>query len=211
MGYPTDPATVVGIMIGLALTLMYYSYPLWKETPWYRFAEHTTIACSFSISIVQAVRLIRDNAVIPLIQGTYHLIVPIVLGIALYTQFFKSTRWISRYVMSFLIGIGTGIAAVGVIKAQLVTQILSSITPPITSTPIDWFNYLFVGIGFICATSYFILTKEHTGVLKIPTKIGRYVIMLGLGAYFGNTVMFRETMLAGRVQYILRCLRIIPW
>ena len=211
MGFPTDPVTVVGIYIGLALTLMYYSYPLWKETIAYRFAEHTTIACSFSIAIVQAVRLIRNNAVTPLIQGTYHLIVPIVLGIALYTQFFKSTRWISRYVMSFLIGIGTGIAAVGVIKAQIVTQILSSITPPLTSTPLDWFNYVFVGIGFFCAISYFILTREHTGVLSIPTRIGRYVLMLGLGAYFGNTVMFRETMLAGRIEYILRCLQIIPW
>jgi len=211
MGYPTDPVTVIGIWIGLALTLMYYSYPLYKETIAYRFAEHTTIACSFSISIVQAVRLIRDNAVTPLIGGTYHLIVPIVLGITLYTQFFKRTRWISRYVMSFLIGVGTGIAAVGVIKAQIVSQILSTITPPLNATPLEWFNYAFIGIGFICATSYFILTREHKGLLYIPTRIGRYMIMLGLGAYFGNTVMFRETMLAGRVEYILRCLGIIPW
>lgn len=211
MAYPTDPITVSGIWVALLLMFMVYSYPLWKENIAYRFAEHTMIGVGFGISIVQAIRLIRDSAVTPLMQGTTHLIIPIILGLALYFQFFRSTRWISRYTLSLLVGVGTGIAAVGVIHAQVVAQILGVIKPPTSPSLIDWFNYAFIGIGLLCTASYFILTREHKGPLYAPTKIGRYLIMLGLGAYFGNTVMFRETMLAGRVEYMLRVFRIIPW
>jgi hypothetical protein len=34
--------------------------------------------------------------------------------------------------------------------------------------------------------------------------------MVGLGAYFGNTVLFRLTMLAGRAKFFLHVLKIIP-
>jgi len=34
--------------------------------------------------------------------------------------------------------------------------------------------------------------------------------MIGLGAYFGNTVLFRMAMLSGRAQFFLQVLRIAP-
>jgi hypothetical protein len=34
--------------------------------------------------------------------------------------------------------------------------------------------------------------------------------MVGLGAYFGNTVLFRLTMLTGRAKFFLEVLKIIP-
>ena len=46
--------------------------------------------------------------------------------------------------------------------------------------------------------------------MKYPTRIGRLFIMIGLGAYFGNTVLFRLSMLAGRAQFFLQVLKIIP-
>jgi hypothetical protein len=35
--------------------------------------------------------------------------------------------------------------------------------------------------------------------------------MLALGAYFGNTVLFRFSMLAERGQYILKVLGLVPF
>ena len=75
---------------------------------------------------------------------------------------------------------------------------------------IDWFNYLYVAVGLICSIMYFMLTFEHSGPLKAPTRIGRLFIMVGLGAYFGNTVLFRFTMLTGRAQFFLQVLKLIP-
>jgi len=52
--------------------------------------------------------------------------------------------------------------------------------------------------------------SRATGTMKYPTRIGRLFIMIGLGAYFGNTVLFRLSMLAGRAQFFLQVLKIIP-
>jgi hypothetical protein len=57
---------------------------------------------------------------------------------------------------------------------------------------------------------YFLLTYEHKGALKPVTQLGRYFIMLGLGAYFGNTVLFRFSMLAERAKFILQVLGLVP-
>ncbi|KPV64654.1 MAG: hypothetical protein AOA65_0869 [Candidatus Bathyarchaeota archaeon BA1] len=77
--------------------------------------------------------------------------------------------------------------------------------------PIGWFNFLFIAAGFLCSATYFIFTREHKGVLRPPPKMGRCFLMLALGVYFGNTVLFRMAMLSGRAEYLLKALRIIPW
>ena len=74
----------------------------------------------------------------------------------------------------------------------------------------DWFNFVYIAIGTISSISYFLLTYEHKGVLQHPTRIGRMFFMIGLGAYFGNTVLFRLSMLSGRAQFFLQVLKIIP-
>ena len=75
----------------------------------------------------------------------------------------------------------------------------------------DWFNFFFTLIAFLTSTSYFIFTREHTGVFKIPTQIGRYMLMLALGSYFGDTILFRMAMLSRRVEELLKVFGIIPW
>ena len=211
MPYPTDPLTLAGIWVGAFLTIAIYSYILYKETIVFRFAEFTFIGVSFSIAIVQAVRIIRNNVMMPLSQGNIAYIVPIILGLMLYTLPFKQYRWISRYTIAFLVGIGFGVSVRGAMTANIIKQVLGSITPPTTGTALDWFNYIWIALGFILVTTYFTFTVEHTGPYYWPTRLGRYVLMLGLGVYFGNTVQFRMAMLSGRVQYLMQVFRIIPW
>ncbi|MCK4438398.1 hypothetical protein KAV47_04920, partial [Candidatus Bathyarchaeota archaeon] len=61
-------------------------------------------------------------------------------------------------------------------------------------------------VGVITALSHFIFTYEgmHQGVLGWSPKIGRWMILLALGASFGNTVMTRFGMYQGRVVFLLR-------
>ncbi len=74
----------------------------------------------------------------------------------------------------------------------------------------SWFNFVYIAIGTFCALCYFLLTHEHAGALQHPTRIGRWLLMLGMGGMFGNTVMFRMAMLSGRAEYLLQVLKIIP-
>ncbi|RLE56536.1 MAG: hypothetical protein DRJ30_01725 [Candidatus Methanomethylicota archaeon] len=211
MPYPTEPVEILGAWVGAFLTIAIYSYILYRENLVFRFAEHTYIAVTFAVSIVQAVSMIQNNIIAPLSNGQLTYIVPIILGLMLYTLPFKQVRWMARYTVSFLVGIGFGVAIRGSLTASIIDQVLGSITPPINGSPLDWFNYIWIGLGFILVTMYFTFTVEHKGAYYYPTRLGRYILMLGLGVYFGNTVQFRMAMLSGRVQYLLQVFKIIPW
>ena len=119
-------------------------------------------------------------------------------------------RWVSRYPIALMVGAGFGLGMRGTVKPNILDATISTITAPSGGTAVDWVNFLYVAVGLICAMAYFLLTYEHTGVFAAPTRFGRLVIMIGLGAYFGNTVLFRFTMLTGRAQFFLQVLKIIP-
>ena len=82
MPYPTEPLEILGAWTGALLTIFIYSYILWRENYAFRWAEHTYIASTFAVAIVQAVRLIRNNIVAPLMGGDIRYIVPIILGLS---------------------------------------------------------------------------------------------------------------------------------
>ena len=208
--YPTDPIEVAGLWVGLILMLLIYSYPLWKENRGYRFAEYTFVSVSMTVTLVLAISNTMRIAIKPLIEGNISLIIPIILGAFMYSLMVPKYRFLSRYPLAILIGAALGLGMRGVLIASILTQVGSTITPPANSEIMTWVNFIFIAIGTISAISYFLLTKEHTGAISVPTRIGRYVIMIGLGAYFGNAMLFRFAMLTGRAQYLLQVLGLLP-
>jgi len=205
MAYPTDLWGLVGIWVGAALTVAIYSYMLYKENPLYRLAEHIYLGIAFAITAVVAVQNTNRIAITPLLRGQVVFIIPILLGLGMYTVFAEEYRWISRYSIAMLVGVMIGVVTSGTLIPNIVNQITSTIT-----APMDWFNFLYVGIGTICALSYFLFTREHKGILAPTARIGRLIVMIGLGVMFGNTVLFRMSMLSGRIEYLLQVLKIIP-
>ena len=211
MPYPTDPLIVSGMWVSVAFTLAVYSYVLYKETLAFRFAEHTFMSTAFAVAMITAITTLRNQVWLPLSKGDASYFIPVILGLLLFTLPFRQVRWVSRYPLALVVGVGTGIAIRGSVHAQMVGQMLAAITLPKVPQPMEWFNFFFSLIGFLTATSYFIFTREHTGLFKVPTQIGRYVLMLELGSYFGNTILFRMAMLSGRVEELLKVFGIIPW
>ena len=210
MAYPTATWDIIGLWLGWVLMMMIYSYPLYKENPAYRTAEHLFIGVTLAITVITNVNNIVRMAVRPLIQGQLLMIVPIVVGLLIFTMLIPDYRWVSRYPIALLVGTGFGLGIRGTIKPNIQDAIISTITAPSEGGAMAWINFLYVAIGLLCSVMYFVLTYEHTGVLKAPTRVGRLFIMVALGAYFGNTVLFRFTMLAGRAQFFFQVLGLIP-
>ena len=210
MAYPTAPLELLGLWTAFLTMLMIYSYPLYKENVAFRWAEHTYIAVMLAISLTVNITNINRIAIQPMIGGQIHYIIPIILGIAMFALLIAEYRWVSRYPIAILVGSGFGLGMRGVLLPNLLGQVISTITSPAGGTAMDWFNFVYIAIGTISSISYFLLTYEHKGVLQHPTRIGRMFFMIGLGAYFGNTVLFRLSMLSGRAQFFLQVLKIIP-
>ena len=210
MAYPTAPLDVIGLWVGWLLMLMIYSLPLYKENTTYRFAEYLYVGTALAITVITNFAYVVGVAINPLLDGEILMIVPLVLGCLMFTMLIPEYRWLSRYPIALLVGAGFGLGIRGTIGPNLQDAIISTITAPTEGGAMAWFNFAYIAVGLICSIMYFLLTIEQTGVLKAPTRIGRLFIMVGLGGYFGNTVLFRFTMLTGRAQFFLQVLKLIP-
>ncbi len=210
MPYPTATLDLIGLWTGWVLMLMIYSYPLYKENPAYRFAEHLYIAVMLAVSLTVNFSNVMRMCITPLLQGNITMIVPLVMGLMIYAMLIPEYRWVSRYPIALLVGAGFGLGIRGSIGPNIQDAIVSTITRPTDGGAMAWINFLYIAVGLVCSTLYFMLTYEHSGALQVPTRIGRLFIMVALGAYFGNTVLFRFTMLTGRAQFFLQVLKLIP-
>jgi hypothetical protein len=210
MAYPTALWDVIGLWTGWVLMLMVYSYPLYKENQAYRLAEYLFIGVTLAITIMVNLSNVVSMAVRPMLQGQILMIIPIIVGLSVFTMISPEYRWISRYPIALLVGTGFGLGIRGTIKPNLQDAIIDTITAPTEGGAMAWINFVYVAVGLVCAVLYFLLTYEHTGLLQAPSRIGRLFIMVGLGAYFGNTVLFRFTMLAGRAKFFLQVLKLVP-
>jgi hypothetical protein len=210
MAYPTEMGSLIGLWLSLAWMLMIYSYQLYKETQIYRFAEHTFVGITFAVTAVVGINNFRRVAIVPLMRGELLYIIPIIMGVLMYAVYIPQYRWVTRYSIATLVGSMLGVQMRGALTAPILSQIISTITPPTGGTMMSWVNFVYIAIGTFCTLAYFLLTHEHTGSLQYPTRLGRYLLMFGMGGMFGNTVMFRMAMLSGRAEFLLQVLKIIP-
>ncbi|MHB9059807.1 MAG: hypothetical protein ACYC53_13430, partial [Bacillota bacterium] len=64
-------------------------------------------------------------------------------------------------------------------------------------------NNVLFWVFLLTALSYFFFTvKRENKLVGWPAWFGRWVIMVGLGAAFGNTVMARISLFIGRLQFL---------
>ncbi len=58
-------------------------------------------------------------------------------------------------------------------------------------------------LGVVSVLIYFFFSAEHKGVLGGFSKVGVWFLMVSFGASFGYTVMARESLLIGRILFLL--------
>lgn len=189
----TPIETWVSALLTIAvLSLMY------KENPVYSAAEHIYVGLSAGHFVVMGYINITNMALKPLAKGQLIAIVPIVLGLLLYSRFVSRISWLSRYPISLLTGLGVGMTLRGAITADFVSQIKAAMVPLNTVN-----NLLMVAItASVLMFFLFVRTSKHPAMNGV-TRFGRWSMMVAFGATFGGTVMGAMTLLAGRVQFLL--------
>lgn len=189
---------------GLAafFTLCVFSF-LYKDNPFYRFAEHIVVGVSAGYFAI----ILYYNGLVPKLinpvfhQGKLHYIVPGLLGLLMWTRFSKKWSWLSRYSIAVYMGVATGV----VIPLYMYTHILrqaEATMVPIGFTSLPLINNLLVLIGVLSGLVYFFFSKAHTGVFGAISRVGILVLMIGFGAGFGLTVMGRISLLVNRILFL---------
>ncbi|MBI3327142.1 MAG: hypothetical protein HYZ81_10640 [Nitrospinae bacterium] len=137
------------------------------------------------------------------------ILVPTILGILTLTRLIPRVSWLSRISFGFLMGYGAGLAIPLTIASLLLKQVAGTVLPLVsvedqriqTSLPalLGNVNSLFIIVGVLAVLIYFFFSIQHTGPLRVISRIGISFLMVYFGASFGATVMGRFSLLYGRL------------
>jgi hypothetical protein len=197
---------LLGIWLAAILTLAIYSF-LYRDNPFYKFAEHLLVGLSVGFLIVIAFKdTVIPKVIDPLfVHKRLLAIIPVILGLLMFTRFWKQTAWLSRPALALYIGFGAGASIPANMQSYILAQMKATISPFASlSTVGDLINAVIVLVGLAATLIYFYFSKKHEGVFGIAAKTGIYFLMIFFGATFGFTVMARISLLIGRVTFLLR-------
>jgi hypothetical protein len=214
-------ADTIVLWVGALLTLMIFSF-LYRDNPFYKFAEHLFVGVSAAYWMVASFwsTLIPNlvgrlypkglHALLPSVaEGEPNLwyLIPLLLGILLLARLNEKVAWISRWTMAFVIGFAAGTNLTRYLQSDFVAQIKSTILPIVgvadgrLDVGLTIANVVVVG-GTLSGLVYFFFSKEHTGVTGRVARAGIWVLMVTFGAAFGYTVMGRISLLVGRLNFL---------
>ncbi len=207
--------SLIGIWVAAFLTLSIYSV-LYRDNPFYRFAEHLFVGVSVGygivLSIYQGFIPFAWKPFMAAVSGEslsgFIKLIPIGIGLLFFARLSPRHTWLIRYPIAILIGFGAGIAIPNVLRANIFEQTRGTIAPfaeIAAGTLSGWgiFEAVLMVVGVICTLTYFFFSVEHRGPVKWLSKVGIAFLMIGFGSAFGNTVMGRVALLIQRVDFLL--------
>lgn len=191
------------VWAGALSTFAIYSF-LWKENRFFRAFQNLYVGLAAGYSLVVAFNNVKRQAWGPLTgKGEYALLVPMVLGLLLFTRLSRRYSWVARYPMAFLMGIGAALS-MKAIESDFVRQIQASIITWSGKGLGGTFNNLVLSLGTAFALVYFFFTFKPNKVTEATGRLGRWVLMLCFGAAFGSAVQGRLSLVISQMQFLLR-------
>ncbi len=206
----------IGVWVAAILTIMVYSYLL-GDNPLYGLAEHLLVGSAIAYAVIVAVHsVLIPRLIVPLRNGSWPYVIPLVLGVLLLTKVKASWAPMGNVSMGLLMGVGVALAVSGALLGTIWPQVTGTIVP---LKPSAYPNGGWVGvaqaaiiiIGTIGALLYFHFSKGTSGGLGRLwsglvggwAKVGHWAIMIAFGAIFASLIMSRVSLFVGRMQFLL--------
>ncbi len=200
---------IVGLIVGLTLTVMIYSYLL-GDNPLYRVAVHILVGVSAAYAGVVIIR----SVFVPVLQqigqnptdpANIYWLVPLLFIVLLFLRRMPGIGWLSNLTLALLMGVGAAVALLGALTGTLIPQVtgLQAVTP---------LQGLIVAILTILTLLAFQFTPfragktavwEPSGWQKGVTPAGRTVLAITFGAVFALVLSTSLVLLASRINFYL--------
>jgi hypothetical protein len=214
---------IPGILVGGLCVLGIYSF-LYKENPVYRFFEHLYVGVATGYGTVMAISqflwpkwikphlLDMDRAA----WEPYHWvnalwILPGIFGLLMYFIMSRKRAWLAQIIIGVGLGWSGGLAFRGFFN-EFLPQAIDSFRPLLALQPgpgggldlrLTLENILFA-VTLVCVMTYFFFSFEHNRPgIKQASALGRWLMMVTFGAFFGSTVMARMALLIDRLQFMI--------
>jgi len=212
-------------LVGGVATLAIFSF-LIKENRFYRLFEHLFIGIAAGLGPMLLIRdFLWPNILEPMLgltivtypdgtvsepyQPLYLLyLAPMVFGCLYYFIYSQRYAWLAKIVIGFTLGASGAIAIRGFFS-EAVPQIAGSFKPLVVFNEggfsvLESFNNILFVATLLLVLNYFFFTfgREGSAQGKVAP-LGRPLLMVCFGAFFGSTVMARLALLVERVQFIV--------
>jgi len=209
-------SALIGAWVAVGLTLFIFSF-LYKDNPLFKLGEHLYVGISVGYSVVVVwytvfIRLVWQE----IAKDNYEPLIPVVIGLLIWTRFIPKIAWLSRLAFAFVVGFGSGVAIPRTISSYILKQIEDTVNPLVTMTaggisfnldlanPQSGINTIVLLVGVVSVLFYFFFSVEHSGAGYVAARTGVYFLMIGFGAAFGYTVMSRMSLLIGRFADLIK-------
>jgi len=222
-------ADAIVAWVAALMTLMIFSF-LYKDNPFYKFAEHLFVGVSAAYWMVVGfwTTLVPNLlgkvwpgwtastfpfvGVDPNTPSNWYYIFAGVLGILLLTRLIRPIAYLSRWALAFIVGWAAGTNLTRYLQSDFIKQVDNTIRPIIEIGDggfalVPTVTSIVIVFGVLCGLVYFFFSKPHSGVLGGASRVGIWVLMITFGASFGYTVMARISLLTGRMESLIEIFR----
>jgi hypothetical protein len=212
---------IIWALVGFVVTLLVFSYIL-GDNPLFRIAAYIFVGVSAAYAALLVIyQVLLPRLVQPLFQGSYLLIIPLLLGVLLIAKLFPRFSKVGSLSMAYLVGAAAGVAIGGALLTTLLGQMqgainefdLVSAARQQGNTPLmQIVEGFFLLVGTVTTLAYF-----QFGARKRPdqsprrnpwidslAQIGQVFIAITLGALFAGVFSAALAALVERLDFLIQ-------
>lgn len=149
------------MFVGVILGLFAVSYIFVGDNWAFRITEGAYIGGVDAYALYSTLNLVRTSVITPAVGGTLFVLIPTVIGLFSFSRYTRF-RWLTRYPLVVLGGIGLGLTAAATIDAELLVGITTT-----TGNLLGWKNPVndaFILVSMIAALGYFTYSMRIGGI-----------------------------------------------
>lgn len=173
-----------------------------KSNPIQRLIESLYIGVTAGYLLITNLNTAYKSAIQPLPQDPF-LIIPIILGILMYSRLSKKYAYLSNYSIAFITAIGIGLSTRTVIQSDIIKQFINTAIPLfVTNDALGTLGNITIVVTAISTIAYFTYSFEHKGSYGTLTKLGISLMMISFGASAANILLSRSARVITMLGYI---------
>ena len=212
---------IIWALVGFVVTLLVFSYIL-GDNPLFRVAAYIFVGVSAAYAALLVIyQVLLPRLVQPLFQGSYLLIIPLLLGVLLIAKLFPRFSTVGSLSMAYLVGAAAGVAVGGALLTTLLGQMqgainefdLASAARQQGNTPVmQIVEGIFLLVGTVTTLAYFQFgarkrpdqsPRRHPWIDSLA-QIGQVFIAITLGALFAGVFSAALAALVERLDFIIQ-------
>ena len=191
---------VIEILIAIfAVSILSFAF---KDNPIHRLVESLYIGLTAGYVLTTTLNTAYKNTIQPLPQNPL-LIVPIILGLLMYTRLSKKYAYLSNYPIAFITAIGIGLSTRTIIQSDIIKQVVNTAIPLfIPADALGTLGNIVIVASAVSAIAYFTYGVEHKGSYGKLVKVGISFMMISFGANTANILLSRSARVITMLGFI---------